>query len=107
MTGQRIKSASLSPSGKYLLTTYSFTHEGGDNTFNTRISELSSGRVLLSSTETLRWMPDCDQLYLTRNVNKKLRFITLNPLTHEERVIADDIPTHSFMLSPTADFLST
>ncbi len=49
-------------------------------------------------------MPDCDQLYLTRNVNKKLRFITLNPLTHEERVIADDIPTHSFMLSPTADF---
>lgn len=104
MTGQRIKSASLSPSGKYLLTTYSFTHEGGDNTFNTQISELSSGRVLLSSTETLRWMPDGDQIYLTRNVNKKLRFITLNPLTHEERVIADDIPTHSFMLSPTADF---
>ncbi|MDE5904530.1 MAG: hypothetical protein K2H27_04155, partial [Duncaniella sp.] len=64
MTGQRILSAALSPSGKYLLTTYSFTHEGGDNTVKTEVSELSSGRKLLSSTETLRWMPDGDQIYL-------------------------------------------
>lgn len=104
MTGRRFSSAKLSPSGKYLLTTYYFTHDGGDNTFTTEVSEAASGRKLFSRTDALSWMPASDLIYYSRYVDKKLRLFTINPLTQEEKVLAEEIPSYKFVMSPTEDF---
>lgn len=104
ITGRRFSSAKISPSGKYLITSYSHTHDGGNITITSDVSELASGRKLFSSAENLNWMPESDAIYLTRTVDKKLRLVTVDPLTQEEKVLADNLPGSRFVMSPTEDF---
>lgn len=105
MTGRRFSSATLSPSGKYLLTGYYYTHDGGSNTFTHRVTDTATGRQLLTSTETLRWMPSSDRLYTTRYVDGKLRMLTINPDDGSETVFVEELPDAYFTVSPTEDFL--
>lgn len=55
--GTRLADASLSPDGKYLMTSYRTTRAGGTTSGMTRITEVSSGKVLAERKEHLRWMP--------------------------------------------------
>lgn len=105
MTGRRFSSASLSPSGKYLLRIYYTTHEGGANTFSNEVSAANGGAVLAKRSEALKWMPKSDLLYFTRYKNDKLELVTLNPANGQEEVIASELPTSYFTISPTEDFM--
>ena len=105
MTGRRYSSATLSPSGKYLLRTYYFTHDGGANTFSYVVSELASGRIISRSNEPLKWMPKSDLLYFTRKVDGKLRLMTVNPTDGTENIVAENLPSAHFTISPTEDFI--
>ncbi|WP_289763392.1 S9 family peptidase [uncultured Duncaniella sp.] len=105
MTGKRFSSSTLSPSGKYLLRSYYYTHDGGANTFSFDICDFASGRVLAKRTKSLRWMPKSDRLYYTRYVDGKLQLVTVDPANGSETVIANDVPESYFTISPTEDFL--
>lgn len=105
MTGKRFSSSTLSPSGKYLLRSYYYTHDGGANTFSFDICDFASGRVLAKRTKSLRWMPKSDRLYYTRYVDGKLQLVTVDPADGSETVIAKDVPQGRFTISPTEDFL--
>ncbi|MCM1077230.1 MAG: prolyl oligopeptidase family serine peptidase [Bacteroides sp.] len=105
MTGKRFRSATLSPSGKYLLRTYNYTHDGGANTFSFEVSELTSGKRIAGRSERLQWMPKSDRLYLTRLVHGKRQLVALDPADGRETVMAEDVPSSSFTISPTEDFL--
>lgn len=105
MTGRRYSAATLSPSGKYLLRSYYFTHDGGANTFSYIISELASSRIIFRSNEPLKWMPKSDLLYFTRKVDGKLRLMTVNPIDGTENIVAENLPSTHFTISPTEDFI--
>lgn len=105
MTGRRFSSATLSPSGKYLLRTYYTTHDGGTNTFTYALSELESGRTIMTRTEPLSWMPSSDRLYFTRKLHDKTQLVALSPADGSEQLLASDLPSRRFTISPTEDFI--
>ena len=105
MTGRRFWSANLSPSGKYLLTYYYYTHDGGNNTYSSELTECKTGRKIATNGESLKWMPKSDKLYFTREVNGKIQLLTFDPEDSSESIIAWNIPERNFIISPTEDFL--
>lgn len=105
MTGRRFSSAKLSPSGKYLLRTYYNTHKGGKNTFSYELSDFATGKTLGRFSEPRHWMPKSDLLYFTRMVNGKRQLVTMNPSDASEKIIAKDVPSAYFTVSPTEDFM--
>lgn len=105
MTGKRLGTSTLSPSGKYLLRTHYYTHEGGANTFSFEICDFSSGRTLARRSESLHWMPASDCLYFTRLVDGKRQMVILDPATGRETVAAKDLPSAHFTVSPTETFM--
>lgn len=105
MTGKRFSSATLSPGGKYLLRTYYTTHDGGANTFTYTLSELESGRTIMTRTEPLHWMPSTDRLYFTRKLHDKTQLVALSPADGSEQILASDLPSRRFTISPTEDFI--
>ena len=105
MTGRRFSSATLSPSGKYLLTVYYFTHEGGHNTFTYKVTEAATGRHIATRTDYLKWMPTTDRLYTTRYVDDKMQMVTIDPADGSESVLVAELPESRFTVSPTEDFL--
>ncbi len=106
MHGDHYRSVSLSPSGKYLVTTYYYTLPGGQNLFRTVLTETASGRELMRRGEymALNWLPRQDILYYTRNGADGRELVSLDPKTLHEKVLATRIPDGGFTLSPSGDY---
>ena len=64
--GKRYSGVSLSPNGKYLITSYSETLPGGDTEYSTKISELATGRIIAQGEESTQWMPRSSKYCLFR-----------------------------------------
>lgn len=65
--GTRIRSVSLSPNGKYLLTAYQTTYPGGDTESFQQVTDRATGQVLMeSNNHHYSWMPRSNRLYYTR-----------------------------------------
>ena len=104
-TGKRITGISLSPSGKYVMTAYTTTHEDGTTSQRTVVEDAANGRQLLSQTRRLYWMPKSDLLYYTVREADNAKLITLDPVSGAEKVVCENLPDGWFMISPTEDFL--
>lgn len=104
--GTRFAGLSLSPDGRYLITTYRTTLEGGRTEYSYVLSEYESGRVIVRGSDPLRWMPTSSRYYFTRNtVSRGRELVTVDPVDLSEKVLAEDIPAGGFTISPTEDFL--
>jgi hypothetical protein len=65
--GTRIRSVSLSPNGKYLLTAYQTTYPGGDTESFQQVTDRATRQVLMeSNNHHYSWMPRSNRLYYTR-----------------------------------------
>lgn len=106
MSGDRVSSVAISPSGQYLLTTYSH-HYGQKRSYtHHELSNVKTGKVILANAAAgMRWMPKSDKLYYTVKGESGSHVMTLNPTTLEERVILRNIPEESFTWSPNEDYL--
>ena len=104
--GDHYRSASLSPSGAYLLTSYYFTRSDGKNEYRTTLTDMKSQRVTMrwSGNQNMRWQRTADVLYFTRAAAEENQMVTFNPRTLEEKVIASHIPEGHFTLSPKGDY---
>lgn len=105
MNGMRIYGASISPSGKYMLTTYYYTNDDGNSDFSYKLTGVSDGRQLASFDRWMSWMPKSDLLYTTRMRDGKRQLLTVDPVSGVESVIAKIIPEGSFMFSPDEKFI--
>ncbi len=103
--GSRFNSISLSPDGKYLIIGYSTTLPGGESTRSSKITEVSSGRVVANTPKGIRWMPTSNKYYYTAKGIEGRELITVDPATGKEEIIATNIPDGYFEISPTEDFL--
>ena len=104
--GTRIRSVSLSPNGKYLLTSYQTTFPGGKTESFQQVTDRAGGQVLVeSSTNNYSWTPQSNRLYYTRNGLQGKELVTIDPATKTESVLAANLPDGWFVFSPTEDYL--
>lgn len=94
----------VSPSGKYaIVSSGGFDTNGGTQTKSVVI-DVATGHVVMSANGMM-WMPRSDKLLTIRNENGKDVLICIDPIDLKETVLTPELPTHSFMMSPTEDFL--
>ncbi len=103
--GTHISGISLSPNGKYLMTSYRTTHVGGKTSGITKVTEWTTGKVLAQRTERLQWMPKSNRYYYTRTGVNGRELVTVDPLTGNEFILANKLPDGYFQMSPTEDWL--
>lgn len=105
LNGTRFTGVEISPDGKYLITDYKTTQDGGKTTTCVRITELATGKIVAERTEDLHWMPHTCRYYYTRDGVNGRQLVTVNPANGSETVLADRLPDGSFSVSPTEDYL--
>jgi dipeptidyl aminopeptidase/acylaminoacyl peptidase len=105
--GDHIYRSRISPLGTYIVTSYYNTQRDGKSVYRTVLTEAQSGRVILrhNSYVNYSWMPTREILYYTRSSANGTQLVTFNPKTGEEAVLAEGLPTESFTLSPTEDYI--
>ncbi|WP_418698084.1 prolyl oligopeptidase family serine peptidase [Bacteroides sp.] len=104
--GPRVSSVSLSPNGRYLLTTYSDNYSPKRSKTRCELTEVKTGRLILpNAPEDMRWMPTSNKLYYTVTGEQQKDLLVLDPATMKEEVLLKDIPEGYFAWSPTEDYL--
>lgn len=104
--GTRLRSVSLSPNGKYLLTAYQTTFTGGETESFQQVTDRATGQVLMeSSSNHYSWMPRSNRLYYTRKGMQGKELVTVDPTTKAETVLASNLPDGWFSFAPTENFL--
>ena len=103
--GTRFSGVSLSPNGKYLIASYQTTREGGKSSGTTKVTELSTGKVLAQRNEHLQWMPRSNRYYYIRNGVEGRQLVVVDPASGQEQVVADKLPEGYFQVAPTEDYL--
>ena len=103
--GTRFSGVSLSPNGKFLIASYQTTREGGKSSGTTKVTELSTGKVLAQRNERLQWMPRSNRYYYIRNGVEGRQLVVVDPASGQEQVLADKLPEGYFQVAPTEDYL--
>lgn len=104
--GARVRSASLSPNGKYLLTTYSESFSAKNYRSHTELTEVKTGRIILpQAREDMRWMDKSNKLYYRERSANGYDLVLFDPATLQTEVVARHIPDGYFTWSPNEDFL--
>lgn len=104
--GTRFRSVSLSPNGKYLLTSYQTTFPGGETASYQQVTDKANGQVLVeSSTNNYNWMPQSNRLYYTRKGLQGKELVSIDPVTKTETILSANLPDGWFVFAPTEDYL--
>ena len=103
--GTRYSGISISRNGKWLITGYSTTVEGGKSSSSYKITEVATGRVVMRTNQNISWMPESDLYYYVADGVSGREIVTGNPATGEESVFAKNIPDGSFQISPDGTYL--
>lgn len=107
MNGLHYGGVKVSPSGKYLITDYYDALNDGSSTWYSKITELSSGKLLITKNPflSLNWLPKRDMMYYIRNTSDSRDLILIDPVSLKETVWITNLPKGSFTISPTEDYL--
>lgn len=105
MHGMKCAGVQLSPDGKFLIVAYRTNLQGGKSTMEYCVKELSTGKVVARRTEMLQWMPRSGNYYYVRQGLPGRCLVSVNPMTGEETVLAENLPMGNFRFSPTEDYL--
>lgn len=103
--GERIAGTSVSPGGKYMITSYTVTSRGGAVSRRWAVRSIADGRTLTVSTEPLRWMPSTDRYYVTRKEVDGRSLVAVDPATGNETVLTSRVPDGYFSVLPSESAL--
>lgn len=103
--GKRLAGQKLSPSGKYVMTHYATTLEGGKTNYQTTVKDIATGEIVARTEQSLGWMPASDQYYYTREAIGGKEIVTFDPATGKEEIFAHSLPDGYFQIAPTEDYL--
>ena len=103
--GTHFSGVSLSPDGKYLMTSYRTTQVGGRTSGVTKITELATGKVLAQRSDYLQWMPKSNRYYYTRQGVDGRQLVAVEPVSGQEYLLADKLPYGYFQIAPNEKWL--
>ncbi len=101
LEGKRVSGVSISPSGQYILLTYTTTKNDG-KTFTEKelLYQRTNKRIVLSSSRDYKWLPMSDRLYYTDNESGNVKLITVDAESLQEQILAENIPSGNFDFTP-------
>lgn len=105
INGRRFSGIGLSADGHYLITTYTTTLAGGDTESRSRVTEVSTGRVVTETPLAIHWMPTSCRYYYTRRNVEGRDLVAVNPANMQETVLARNIPEGFFQIAPGETYL--
>ncbi len=105
MEMKRYGGISLSPSGKYLISRFSYFDNSGETHRESRITEVATGSVISEDADGVEWMPASDRYYRVKEENGRKTLVVTDPATGRSQTLARDIPSDRFEMSPTEDYL--
>lgn len=107
MLGDHYRDVSLSPTGRYLVTHLYTTTSDGKNLWRTTLDDERTHRRLLERGEyvKLTWARERDVLYFTRESDKGIGLLRLNPETMAEEALHTGLPQKDFNIAPNEEFL--
>ena len=103
LEGKRVSSSSISPSGRFVLLQLSETLMGGDTKRYVEVYDTKQNRTLIKEAANrtqLKWMPITDNLSFVLDSENGRSLVTLDPLTMESKVIAENLPKENFNIAP-------
>ena len=103
--GTHFSGATLSPNGRYLIVNYQTVRMGGQTSARARIVDLQTGSTLREVASGVRWLPTSDRYYFMREGTDGRQLISVDPQTGEQHVMASHMPSGSFTVAPTEDFV--
>lgn len=105
--GAHYYNVSLSPSGRYLVTSYYDKQHSGKNVFRTVLTETATQRIVRrwDAYQSLTWDPTKDIAYITREAEEGWELIAYDPQSGSETVFASHLPVQHFTLSPDGSYI--
>ncbi len=100
MEGRHFGGSSLSPSGKYMIVSYTTTYPGGRTARSAKVTELSSGNVVAEGRGGMKWLNTEDKYYSVEDG----KMVVTDPATGRSEVRATGIPDGYSVLSPNDDY---
>ena len=101
MHGRRASGISLSPDGRWLIVSYTDTRVGGGKYNTSVLVDTRRATPVRRLDENANWMPLSSRLYVTwTNIDNTLSLVVIDPSTAAEEVLASDIPSGDFYMSP-------
>ena len=104
MLGKRVSDVKISPQGKYVLISYREVINEKTTITSTELYNIKTqSRIIIDvngSKRLLNWMPVSEKLYYTTKTGDNTNLITIDPVTFEEQVIAENIPNENIIFSP-------
>ena len=101
---RRYSGVSLSPDGKWMIVTTAQTQPGGEVKRQTEVREVATGRIV-DTRDGLRWMPRSNLYCYLRERGGKQELLATDPQTKAEKILATDVPTGVYQMTPTEDKL--
>lgn len=107
--GDRLSATStISPSGNYFLIGFTSTLPGGKSNSRLELRETETNKVLyrFPSDISPRWISEKDQLIVSRpgSKDKMKNLLLMDPISLEEKMIAENVQFDSYVLSPDLKF---
>jgi dipeptidyl aminopeptidase/acylaminoacyl peptidase len=96
LVGNRISNVSVSPKGTHVLIWYRNSAGEKSSTITELYNIKKNTRMVIDlngSKHQLNWMPSSDKLYYVRNLDNNSEIVAINPLSFEETVLAENIPS--------------
>lgn len=95
-----------SPSGKYAIIGTNQPNPGGSGITRNRLINLKDGKTMSSLSEQASWMDGKDILWQPKiESDGSVSIVTIDPVSLEETVWAENVPEGNFMISPNANYL--
>lgn len=105
LNGKHFRGTSLSASGRYLIVSSNDVIDAKTNVWSWTLKDLKTGNTLFSTPNNINWIPNSDSYWFTRQSSQGRQLVSVDVQTGKETIIASDIPSDGFRMSPTADFL--
>ena len=103
--GLRIGGLSLSPDGRYAITSYTETLSTGKSSTRYRVTDTKTGSIVGESEKAISWMPRSNRYYYTQPSEGGRRIVTVEPATGAVSTLATGLSDDPFRISPTEKFL--
>lgn len=111
ISGKKCSGASLSPSGKYVIMSYSERVDNSDkHIYWKELKNITSGKIIhtfrSSKLSNIKWLPQNDIISYIQKSGKNSDIFTYNVNTQEETLVADNIKDMSyFSWAPNEEFI--
>lgn len=103
--GLRIGGMSLSPDGRYAITSYTETLSTGRTSTRYRVTDVKTGRILEETERNIAWMPRSNRYYYTQPGEGGRRIVTVEPATGAISTFAASLSDDGFVIAPNEKFL--